>query len=165
VADRAVIVDVGLEFGKDAIIDTSSSPTISMDVINAIGGAIGDFRGGAALGVIEDLLRGLLRRGAGWRPARPPRWMCWTYSPGHGSGRQGFLSAVRGREGPWEQAGGGQAVKRRRGGVFWCARWSFRVAPEVLRPHPVSRVRGFKGSRVQGNKQLPIHSTLGPWTL
>jgi len=42
-------VDVGLEFGKDAIIDHFVIPNISMDVINAIGGAIGDFRGGAAL--------------------------------------------------------------------------------------------------------------------
>jgi microcompartment protein CcmL/EutN len=46
-------VDAGLEFGKDAIIDHFVIPNISMDVINAIGGSIGDFRGGAALGVIE----------------------------------------------------------------------------------------------------------------
>ena len=38
-------VGAGLEFGKDAI--------ISMEVIHAIGGSVGDFRGGAALGVIE----------------------------------------------------------------------------------------------------------------
>ena len=46
-------VGAGLEFGKDAIIDHFVIPNITTDVINAIGGAIGDFRGGPALGVIE----------------------------------------------------------------------------------------------------------------
>lgn len=46
-------VDTGLEFGKDAIIDHFVIPNISKDVINAIAGTVGDFRGGAALGVIE----------------------------------------------------------------------------------------------------------------
>lgn len=46
-------IGTGLEFGKDAIIDHFVIPNISMEVINAMAGAIGDFRGGAALGVIE----------------------------------------------------------------------------------------------------------------
>lgn len=46
-------VDAGLEYGKDAIIDHFVIPNISMEVINAIAGSLGDFRGGAALGVIE----------------------------------------------------------------------------------------------------------------
>ena len=46
-------VETGLEFGKDAIIDHFIIPNISMEVINAIAGTVGDFRGGAALGVIE----------------------------------------------------------------------------------------------------------------
>ena len=54
VASVQASVDTGLEFGKDAVIDHFIIPNISMEVvINAIGGAIGDFRGGAALGVIE----------------------------------------------------------------------------------------------------------------
>jgi microcompartment protein CcmL/EutN len=46
-------VDAGLEYGKDAIIDHFVIPNISMDVINAIACAMTDYRGGAALGVIE----------------------------------------------------------------------------------------------------------------
>jgi microcompartment protein CcmL/EutN len=46
-------VDAGLEYGKDAVIDHFVIPNISMDVINAIACAMTDYRGGAALGVIE----------------------------------------------------------------------------------------------------------------
>jgi microcompartment protein CcmL/EutN len=53
VANVEASVSVGLEYGKDAIIDHFVIPNIRMDVINAISGGLGDFRGGAALGVIE----------------------------------------------------------------------------------------------------------------
>jgi microcompartment protein CcmL/EutN len=53
VANVEASVSVGLEYGKDAIIDHFVIPNIRMDVINAISGSLGDFRGGAALGVIE----------------------------------------------------------------------------------------------------------------
>lgn len=46
-------VGAGLEFGKDAVIDHFVIPNISMEVIHAISGSVGDFRGGPALGVIE----------------------------------------------------------------------------------------------------------------
>jgi microcompartment protein CcmL/EutN len=46
-------IDAGLEYGKDAVIDHFVIPNISMDVINAIACAMTDYRGGAALGVIE----------------------------------------------------------------------------------------------------------------
>jgi microcompartment protein CcmL/EutN len=46
-------IDAGLAYGKDAIIDHFVIPNISMDVINAIACAMTDYRGGAALGVIE----------------------------------------------------------------------------------------------------------------
>ncbi|MGE5259043.1 MAG: BMC domain-containing protein [Hyphomicrobiales bacterium] len=46
-------IGAGLEYGKDAVIDHFVIPNISMDVINAIACAMTDYRGGAALGVIE----------------------------------------------------------------------------------------------------------------
>ena len=53
VASVQASVDAGLEFGKDAVIDHFVIPNITMEVINAIACAIGDLKGGAALGVIE----------------------------------------------------------------------------------------------------------------
>jgi microcompartment protein CcmL/EutN len=53
VASVQASVDAGLEYGKDAVIDHFVIPNITMEVITAIGGSIGDFRKAAALGVIE----------------------------------------------------------------------------------------------------------------
>ena len=53
VASVQASVDAGLEYGKDAVIDHFVIPNITMEVITAIGGSIGDFRQAAALGVIE----------------------------------------------------------------------------------------------------------------
>ncbi len=53
VASVEASVDAGMEYGKDAIIDHFVIANISAEVIRAIAGAMGDFRGRAALGVIE----------------------------------------------------------------------------------------------------------------
>ncbi|HSV94342.1 MAG TPA: BMC domain-containing protein [Desulfobacterales bacterium] len=53
VASVQASVDAGLEYGKDTVIDHFVIPNITMEVITAIGGSIGDFRQAAALGVIE----------------------------------------------------------------------------------------------------------------
>lgn len=53
VADVQASIDAGLASGRDAIIDHFVIPHIRMDVIRAIGASLTDYRGGAALGVIE----------------------------------------------------------------------------------------------------------------